>query len=143
MVRTAVRKFKNMKKAKKFILTILPEKMAICHFNKNSPIPDWVTKGEFFSITRTGQELSVVCLQDKIPGGVLFEKDWRAIRLEGVVDGMYSVGIITSLSKPLAEAGISIFNISTYETNYIFVGEKDLKKAAKVLGKFCEIKKNL
>ena len=130
-----------MKKNKKITLSVLPEKMGICHFAKNSLIPDWVTREKFFSITRTDQELSIVCFQDKIPGGVLFEKDWRAFRLEGVVDGIYSVGIISSLSGPLADAGISIFNISTYETNYIFVGEKDLKKATKVLGKFCNIKR--
>jgi len=131
-----------MKNTKKLTLSILPEKLAICHFDKNSPIPSWATSGEFFSITRTDQELSIVYPQEKIPGGVLFEKDWRAFRLEGFVEGIYSVGIIVSLSKPLAEAGISIFNISTYETNYLLVEEKNLGKATKVLSKFCNIQKS-
>ena len=125
---------------KKLTLSILPEKLGICHFEKNSPIPDWATRGEFFSITRTDQELSIVYPQEKIPAGVLFKKDWRAFRLEGFVDGIYAVGIIASLSKPLAELCISIFNISTYETNYILLEEKNLEKAKKILGKFCEIK---
>ncbi len=125
---------------KKLTLSILPEKLGICHLAKNSPIPDWATSGNFFSITRTDQELSIVYPQDKIPGGVLFEKDWQAFRLEGFVEGIYSVGIIASLSKPLAEAGISIFNISTYETNYLLVEEKNLAKAKKILSKFCEIR---
>ena len=124
----------------KLTLSILPEKLGICHLEKNSPIPDWATSGEFFSITRTDRELSIVYPQAKIPGGVLFEKDWRAFRLEGVVEGIYSVGIIASLSKPLAEAGISIFNISTYETNYLLVEEKNLEKAKKILGEFYNIK---
>jgi hypothetical protein len=124
----------------KLTLSILPEKLGICHFEKNSSIPDWATSGEFFSITRTDRELSIVYPQEKIPAGVLFEKDWRAFRLEGFVEGMYSVGIIASLSRPLAEAGISIFNISTYETNYLLVEEKNLEKAKEVLGKFCDIK---
>jgi len=124
----------------KLTLSILPEKLGICHLTKNSPIPDWATSGNFFSITRTDRELSIVYPQDKIPGGVLFEKDWRAFRLEGVVEGIYSVGIIASLSKPLAEAGISIFNISTYETNYLLVEEKNLAKAKKILSSFCEIR---
>jgi len=124
----------------KLTLSILPEKIGICHFDKKSPIPEWAVEGDFFSITRTNQELSIVYPQEKIPGGVLFEKDWRAFRLESPID-MYSVGIIASLSKPLAEDGISIFNISTYETNYILVEEKNFEKAKKILGKFCNIKK--
>jgi len=130
-----------MKNTQKLTLSILPEKLGICRLDKNSPIPSWATSGEFFSITRTDQELSIVYPQEKIPGGVLFEKDWRAFRLESFVDGMYAVGIIASLSKPLADDGISIFNLSTYETNYVLVEEKNLEKAAKILGKFCEIKK--
>ncbi len=125
----------------KFILSILPGKLAICHLAANSPIPSWATSGEFFSITRTDQELSIVYPQEKIPGGVLFEKDWRAFKVESIVNGIYAIGIIVSLSKPLAEAGINIFNISTYETNYILLEEKNLEKAEKVLSNFCEIKK--
>ena len=124
----------------KLTLKMLPEKLGVCHLAANSPIPPWATSGEFFSITRTDQELSIIYPQDKIPGGVLVERDWRTFRVEGVVDGIYAIGIIASLSKPLAEVGISIFNISTYETNYILVEEKNLAKAKKVLGKFCEIK---
>ena len=125
----------------KLTLSILPEKFAICHFDKKSPIPDWAEgESSFTSATRTSSELSIILPQDKIPGGVICEKDWRTFRIEGFVDGMYSVGIIASLSKPLADNGISIFNISTYETNYILVEEKNLEKAAKILGKFCTIK---
>ncbi len=126
-------------KPKKLTLSILPEKFGICHFAAKSPIPDWATKGEFFSITRTDQELSILYPQDKIPAGVLFEKDWRAFRLEGIVEGIYVVGIIASLSKPLAENGISIFNISTYQTNYILVEEKNFEIAKKILSAVCNV----
>ena len=129
-----------MKKAQKLMLSVLPEKFGICHFDEKSPVPDWAKDASFYSVTKTKDELSVVCAQDKIPGGVLFEENWRAFKLESLVD-MYSVGIIASLSKPLADNGISIFNISTYQTNYILVEEKNLEKAKKILGKFCEIKK--
>ena len=128
-----------MKNTKKLTLSILPEKLGICRFDKNSPIPSWATNGEFFSITKTNQELSIIYPQEKIPGGVLFEKDWRAFKVEGFVEGLYSVGIIASLSQPLAEAGISIFNLSTYETNYVLVEDKNLGKATKILSKFCNI----
>jgi len=123
---------------KKLTLSVLPEKLGICHFDKKSPIPGWAMDISFCSITRTKDELSVVCPQDKIPGGVLTEKDWRAFKLEGAAD-IFSVGIIASLSQPLAEAGISLFNISTYETNYILVEEKNLVKSKEILSSFCVI----
>ena len=126
-------------KTPKLTLSILPEKLGICHFNKNTPIPEWAENLNFCSITRTSDELSIVCPQEKIPGGVLFEKDWRAFKLEGDLE-ISSVGVIASLSKPLAEAGISIFNVSTYETNYVLVEDKNLEKAKKILSKFCEVK---
>ena len=66
----------------KLTLSILPEKLGICHFDKKSPIPDWALKGDFSSITRTSQELSIVYPQEKIPGGVLFEKDWFELPFE-------------------------------------------------------------
>jgi len=129
-------------KNKKLIISILPEKFGICHFDKKTPIPEWALEGNFSSITKTDQEISIVYPQGKIPGGVLFEENWIAFRLESVVDGVYAVGIIASLSAPLAKTGISIFNISTYETNYLLVEEKNLAKAKIILSKFCEIKNN-
>ncbi|MFH1780593.1 MAG: ACT domain-containing protein [Candidatus Nealsonbacteria bacterium] len=121
------------------ILSILPEKLGICRFDEKSSIPAWAQELNFCSITRTRTELSIVCSQDEIPAGVLAEKDWRAIKLEGSL-GLESVGVIAGLSHPLADAGISIFNISTYETNYILVEDKNLKKAIEVLSTFCEIR---
>jgi uncharacterized protein len=128
-----------MKNTKKFIITVLPEKLAICHFGKNAPIPDWAThNNSIFSITKTETELSIVCPEEKIPVDVRAEKDWRAFRLEGPLD-MYSVGVIAALSKPLAQAGVSIFNISTYETDYVLVEGKNLEKAKEALSGICEI----
>jgi len=123
---------------KKFILFVLPEKLGICRFAERGAIPAWAQDINFCSITRTKTELSIVCPQDEIPGGVLVERDWRAFKLEGDL-GLESVGVIAALSKPLADAGISIFNVSTYETNYVLVEEKNLAKAVEVLSKFCEI----
>jgi uncharacterized protein len=125
---------------KKFVLSLFPEKLGICHMGKNAILPAWAThNNDFFSITKTHDELSIVCLQDQIPQDVRAEKDWRAFKLEGPLD-MYSVGVIAALSKPLAEAGVSIFNISTYETDYVLVEEKNLETAKKVLSDFCEIR---
>jgi hypothetical protein len=130
--------FKNMTQPK-LSLSILPEKLGICRFAEKGPIPAWAQDISFCSITRTKTELSVVCPQDEIPGGVLVERDWRAFQLGGDL-GLESVGVIATLSKPLADAGISIFNVSTYETNYVLVEDKNLGKAIEVLSSFCEIK---
>ena len=123
----------------KLTLSILPEKLGICHFEKNTSIPDWAKDISFCSITRTKDELSIACPQEKIPGGVMFEKDWRAFKVEGPL-GYVSTGIVSSLSLPLAEAGISIFYIDTYETNHILVEDKNLGKATEILRGFCNIK---
>ena len=124
----------------KLTLSILPEKIGICHFDKNSPLPQWaLEENRFVSIARTRDELSIICPEDKIPGGVLVERGWRVLKVEGPL-GFVTTGIVSSLSTPLAQAQISILYISTYETDYLLVEEKNLAKAKKILGKFCEIK---
>lgn len=125
---------------KKLTLSILPERLGICHFSENSPIPDWAKEISFCSITRTSDELSVICPQEKIPAGVLVEKNWRALKVEGPL-GFSLTGIVSSLSKPLAEAKISILYVSTYETDYLFVEEKKLNETRKILSNFCNILK--
>lgn len=125
---------------KKLTLSILPEKVGICHLDKNSYIPDWAKEISFCSITRTPDELSIVCPQDKIPAGVLAERNWRAFKVEGPL-GFELTGIVSSLSAPLAEEKISIFYISTYETDYLLVEEKNFDKAKNILGKFCNVEK--
>jgi len=126
---------------KKLTLSVLPEKLGICHLNQKSEIPAWSEEDiTFSSIARTEKELSIICSQEKIPGGVLFEKDWRAFRVEGPL-GFVSTGIVSSLSAPLAKAKISIMYISTYETDYVLVEDKNLDKAVKILARFCDIKK--
>ena len=124
---------------KKLTLSILPERLAICHLDKNSPIPDWAKDISFCVIARTGDELSIISPQDKIPGGVLSEKDWRAFKAQGPL-GFAVTGIVSSLSGPLADAQISILYVSTYETDYFLVEEKNLEKAQEILSGFCEIK---
>jgi hypothetical protein len=124
----------------KLTLSLLPEKMGICHFGKHSPVPDWVLhNNEFASITKTPDELSVICPQDKIPSDVMAEKNWRVFKVDGPL-GFVLTGVVSSLSTPLAEAGISIFYVSTYETDYLMVEEKNLEKTKEILSNFCEIK---
>jgi len=124
---------------KKLTLSILPEKFGICYLDKKSPLPEWVNgQSNFTCVARTSDELSIILPQDKIPGGVIFEKNWRAFKVKGPL-GFVLTGVVSSLSKPLADAKISILYVSTYETDYLFVEEKNLEKAQKILAKSCNI----
>ncbi len=96
-------------------------------------MPDWAIRStDFLSITRTADELSIVCEEDNIPAGIKAEKGWRAIRVEGPLD-LKMTGILSSILDPLAEAKISIFAVSTYETDYILVKSDRIDDARRVL----------
>jgi hypothetical protein len=95
-------------------------------------IPDWAVQGAFFSITRTAEEVSVVCPEKLVPKDVRSERGWRALRVAGVID-LSVIGLLAGLTAPLAEAGISVFAISTYDTDYLLVREHDLERAIELL----------
>ncbi len=101
-------------------LAILPDTFAVCRFAADAPIPSWVTNGNFVSLTRTRDELSIVCAQRDVPDDIRCERDWRALKVEGPLDFALT-GILASIAAPLADAGISIFAISTFDTDYVLV----------------------
>ncbi len=113
-------------------LSILPDVFAICRLDADAPIPPWVTTRDFVSITRTRGELSIVCAQNDVPTGVRCERDWRALKVDGTLDFALT-GILASLAAPLADAGISIFAISTFDTDYLLVKDANLPRAVQVL----------
>ena len=122
-------------------LSVLKETFSICKFNNQADIPNWlsVTNCKFLSITRTDEELSIVCEQSTIPErlidkSMLIVKNWRALKVEGPLDFSLT-GILSTLLQPLAEQKISIFALSTYDTDYILVKEKDLAHAVEALQK--------
>jgi hypothetical protein len=86
----------------------------------------------FVSVTRTAEELSIVCPSDAVPDSVRTERDFRALKIEGPFDFSLT-GILLAVIGPLADAGISIFAVSTYDTDYVLVKKKDLKHAVSVL----------
>ncbi len=116
----------------KLTLALEPDTYAVCRLDPHVPIPNWAYSGEFNSVTRTQNELSIVCLQRTVPSGIKYESDWRCLRVEGTLDFTLT-GILASLAAPLAEAGISIFSISTFDTDYILVKERDLEHTIAVL----------
>lgn len=113
-------------------LSLLPNTYAVCHLDKDAAIPAWAFAGSFFSITRTPDELSIVYPQSNVPEGIPCEKDWRCLKIEGPLD-LAATGIIASLAVPLAQAGIGIFVLSTYDTDYLMVKEIHLQQAVLVL----------
>lgn len=120
----------------KKILTmkLLKEKFGVCRLDKNSLIPEWSQNGNFLSVTRTSDELSIVCDEDSIPNDVKCEKDWRILKVEGPLD-FSLIGILSKISTILVQKGISIFAISTYDTDYILVKDRDIKDAINSLTK--------
>lgn len=117
---------------KKLTLKLLKDKYSVCRLNKNDEIPKWIFQEEFFSITKTDEELSVVCLQDKIKENIKCEKDWRILKIEGPLD-FSLIGILSKISTLMANNDISIFAISTYDTDYILIKEESINKAIEVL----------
>lgn len=112
----------------KLTLKLLNEKYSVCKLDKNNTIPTWAVKGDFFSITKTEDELSIVSLQENIPDDIKCEKDWRILKVEGPLD-FSLVGILASISILMAEQQISIFALSTYDTDYILVKENNVEAA--------------
>jgi hypothetical protein len=115
-------------------LTILPHTLAVCRLDAGAAVPPWAATGRFFSVTLTAEELSVVCLQSLVPDGVRCERDWRCLQHAGLIH-FSTVGVLASLVQPLAQAGISVFAVSTFDTDCLLVKAADLERAIDALRK--------
>lgn len=113
-------------------LSILPETFAISRLPASASAPAWADTGAFRSVTRTLDELSIVCEDRAVPEGVAASRGWRVIRVAGTLD-FSSTGILSSLAAPLAEARISIFALSTHDTDYVLVRDEALGRAVDAL----------
>ncbi|MEG0295200.1 MAG: ACT domain-containing protein [Clostridium sp.] len=117
---------------KKLKMSLLKETYGVCRLNSNETIPNWGINGEVYSITKTKDELSIVCEEENIPSDVKCERSWRVLKIEGPLD-FSLVGILAKISTLMADNSISIFAISTYDTDYILIKEKDIEKAIEAL----------
>lgn len=115
-------------------MSLLKEKYGVCRLDKDEAIPGWAINSDFYSVAKTMDELSIVCSQDSIPNEVNCEKDWRVLKVEGPLD-FSLIGILSSISTILAQESISIFAISTYDTDYILIKSDNIDKAIDVLSK--------
>jgi hypothetical protein len=116
-------------------LDLLPEELAVCRLNAQEPVPAWAQPGAacgLWSLTRTPDELSILCPQAWVPAGVRCEAGWRAFKVAGPLD-FALVGILAELSGLLARANISLFALSTFDTDYILVKADRLTAATAAL----------
>lgn len=113
-------------------LRILPESFAVCRLPAGAAVPAWATAGGLHSVTSTAHELSVVCLDAAVPSDTRAERGWRAFMVDGPLDFSLT-GVLRSLAEPLAVAGISVFAISTFETDYVLVRDASLEAATRAL----------
>ena len=113
-------------------LSVLKETVAVCKLLPAEETPSWAHQGQIASITRTDEELSIVCAEENVPPTVQAERGFRCLKVEGPI-AFGTPGIFTSIAVPLAEARISIFALSTFNTDYLLLKEEDLQQALEAL----------
>ena len=117
---------------KKLSLSLLPHTYAVCQFHPDKHIPYWALMGDFVSLTRTNEELSIACQEDNVPDDIEAERGWRCLQVQGAFD-FSAAGVHASLAIPLAEADISVLAIATYATDYLLIKEENVEQALQVL----------
>jgi hypothetical protein len=118
-------------------LEVLPDRLALCRFAPEAPLPAWVFHAEarLWCVTRTPQELSVVCGEDDLPPSATGARPgWRALRVRGPLE-LSMTGVLAALTAPLAAAEVPVFALSTYDTDYLLVPGADLERAIEALGR--------
>ena len=112
----------------------LPNLYTVVRLAPNAPVPDWTTKGEFTSVTRTSDELSVVCPSANLPAEVHSPHRWTCLKLEGPFP-FSQTGVLLSFIEPLSDNGVPIFAVSTYDTDYVLIQEEFVERAMGTLQK--------
>jgi len=113
-------------------LTLLPGRFAIARLAPTAEVPAWAWKGSFVCVTRTAEELSILCEEAQAPAHILAERGRRLFRVQGKL-AFSMTGVIAALSVPLAAAEIGIFVVSTFDTDYLLVPESHLQTAIEAL----------
>ena len=116
----------------KLKFSVVPGNFAISRLAAGSAIPDWIHCGAFCCVARSSDELSVVSLASSIPPEVKSEKGWACLKLQGPFPFQLT-GILASFLDPLAQAGIPVFAVSTFDTDYILVKHEDQERTLTTL----------
>ncbi len=112
--------------------SVLPLGLAVCRLGASESIPSWATEGGFFCVARVPDELSIVISEELVPKNVRCETGWVALQLEGPFP-FSMTGVLASFLQPLGEAQISIFAISTFDTDYVLIKRGQLEQARAAL----------
>ena len=123
--------------------TLLEGSWAVIRLDPGAPVPEWAWTGPFCSVSRTPEELSVVCLESAVPAGAgRIEGGWALLRLHGPFP-FQAVGILASVAQPLALAGVSLFAVSTFDTDYFLIKRDQLPAALDALAAAGHMGENL
>jgi hypothetical protein len=111
---------------------VLPGTMAIIRLEPDAAPPAWASQAEFLCLMRTRESLTIVCSQTGVPVSVPSDRDWRCLEVQGPLD-LSMTGVLASLATALAQAGVPIFALSSYETDFILVKGAQLSSARQAL----------
>jgi hypothetical protein len=114
-------------------LTVVGGRLAVCRFEPSATLPAWVDPSRgLFALIRAPSHVSVVCDETVVPADVLCERGFRALAVDGTIP-FSATGVLASIAAPLAEAHVSIFALSTYDTDYVLVRASSLEAAIRAL----------
>jgi uncharacterized protein len=114
------------------LFSILEGKFAVAKLPPDADISEWGGGGDLCSVTHTAEEISIVCAEESAPPFAEIERNWRCLQVQGPLDFALQ-GVLLSLLKPLADADIGVFVVSTYNTDYLFVKQYHLQLAIAAL----------
>lgn len=117
---------------KTFELTLLRDEFAVCRLGPDAEVPQWASEGAFSSVSRTPAELSIVCAASAVPGDVRATRDFRCLEVRGPFE-FSEIGVLAALTGALADAGVSVFAVSTYDTDYLFLRHDELAAGCRAL----------
>ena|SRR5579885_1212726 len=112
--------------------SILTGHFAVCRLPAESVMPAWAELGSFVSVTRTPEELSIVCPYENVPKEERPESTWTCLKLQGPF-AFTETGILGAFLEPLAMAGVGIFAISTYDTDYVLIQQQNIERGLAAL----------
>src|SRR5229473_8532529 len=113
-------------------LSLLPRRFAISKLAPDAHLPAWAVRGSFSSVTRTCDELSIIVEEAQVPAGIQSQSGWRVLKVHGPFV-LSEIGVLAALATPLAEGRVSLFAISTFDTDYLLVASEALPAAIAAL----------
>lgn len=112
--------------------SVLPGRFAVCRLERDAPVPPWATGDALVSVTRTGEELSIVCVEDDVPADPRCSRGFCCLKLLGPF-ALDETGVLLSFISPLADRGVPVFTLSTHDTDYVLVPADRLDAALDAL----------